>query len=96
MYLVGRYTAFRKLAAEPLIEVAEGTGGASYVLLGGLGLLMGAEFMANVLPLGSPEKLFSAGLIPLENATVALAVTAGFVLLLSEFLEQTLMVRRRN
>lgn len=94
MYLIGEYVAFRNLAPEALIEASEGAGGGIYTLLGLLGVFVGAQFMANVLPLGKPDDLLSAGFLPPINVTVALAVSAGFVLLLSEFLEQTLMVRR--
>jgi multicomponent Na+:H+ antiporter subunit B len=96
LYLIGRYRVFRELVPETLIEVAEGTGAATYSLLGFVGVLAASGFMANTLPLGSPESLFSAGLIPVINTTVGLAVAAGFVLLMSEFLEQTLMVRRHS
>jgi multicomponent Na+:H+ antiporter subunit B len=96
MYLVGEYVAFRRLAPEGLIEGAEGTGGGAYTMCGLIGILAGAQFMSNVLPLGRPAQLPSAGLIPPQNLVVALAVSAGFVLLLSEFLEQTLTVRRRR
>jgi multicomponent Na+:H+ antiporter subunit B len=96
MYLVGKYNAFRKLAPEPAIEFVEGTGAAAYAALGFVGVFAGAQFMANVLPLGRPEELFSAGLIPPINIAVGVAVSAGFLLLLSEFLEQTLMVRGKR
>jgi multicomponent Na+:H+ antiporter subunit B len=94
LYLVGEYGAFRRSAPEPLIEFAEGVGAGSYAALGFAGTVAGAQFMSNVLPLGKPGDLFSAGLIPPINLVVGLAVAAGFILLLSEFLEQTLMVRR--
>jgi multicomponent Na+:H+ antiporter subunit B len=96
MYLVGEYIAFRRLAPESLIDAAEGTGGGAYTMCGFIGVLAGGRFMSNVLPLGRPGQLLSAGLIPPINLVVGLAVSAGFVLLLSEFLEQTLMVRRRR
>ena len=44
--------------------------------------------------LGRPGALLSAGTIPLINVSVGLEVAGGFVLLLSEFLEQTLVIRR--
>jgi multicomponent Na+:H+ antiporter subunit B len=93
MYLVGKYNAFRKLAPEAAIEFLEGAGAEAYAALGFVGVLAGAQFMANVLPLGTPGDLFSAGTIPPINIAVGTAVGAGFVLLLSEFLEQTLEIR---
>jgi multicomponent Na+:H+ antiporter subunit B len=94
LYLIGEYGAFRRTAPEHLIEFAEGAGASSYAAIGFLGLVAGARFMTNTLSLGKPEDLFSSGFIPLINLTVGVAVAAGFLLLLSEFLEQTLMVRR--
>ena len=41
-----------------------------------------------------PGALLSAGTIPVLNLAVGLEVAGGFVLLLSEFLEQTLVIRR--
>jgi multicomponent Na+:H+ antiporter subunit B len=52
--------------------------------------------MENVLPLGTAGHLLSAGTIPLSSVAVGLAVTGGFAFMLSEFLEQTLVVRRRR
>jgi multicomponent Na+:H+ antiporter subunit B len=77
-----------------LIDLSESTGAAGYVAVGLLGLAAGAAFLENVLPLGRPGALLSAGTIPLINVSVGLEVAGGFVLLLSEFLEQTLVVRR--
>jgi multicomponent Na+:H+ antiporter subunit B len=51
---------------------------------------VGEPFLQNVLPLGQPGDIFSAGLIPLINLTIALAVSAGFLLLLTAFLEEML------
>jgi multicomponent Na+:H+ antiporter subunit B len=64
--------------------------------VGLLGLLTGAAYLANVLPLGTAGDLASGGTIPLANMAVALAVAAGFVLILSEFLEQTLALRGKR
>ncbi|MDQ4058171.1 MAG: sodium:proton antiporter [Actinomycetota bacterium] len=96
MYLIGEYRSFRRLAPEDLVETAEGSGAGGYVVVGIIGLLAGARFLDNVFPLGKPGDLVSAGMTPLLNLSVGLAVSAGLVLLLSEFLEQTLMVRRSN
>jgi multicomponent Na+:H+ antiporter subunit B len=78
----------------PLIDLAEAAGAGGYVAVGLLGLAAGAAFLQNVLPLGQPGALPSAGTIPLINLAVGLEVAGGLVLLLSEFLEQTLVVRR--
>lgn len=84
----------RRVRPEVLIDLAESAGAAGYVAIGFLGVAAGATFLANVLPLGQPGALISSGMIPLINLAVGLEVAGGFVLLLSEFLEQTLVVRR--
>jgi multicomponent Na+:H+ antiporter subunit B len=94
VYLSGEYVTLRRVRPVALIDLSEGTGAAGYVAVGFLGVAAGTAFLENVLPLGQPGSLLSAGTIPLINATVGLEVAGGFVLLLSEFLEQTLVVRR--
>jgi multicomponent Na+:H+ antiporter subunit B len=96
VFLSGEYLAFRRVNPITLIDVAEGSGAAGFVAVGLLGLLTGAAYLANVLPLGTAGDLASGGTIPLANMAVALAVAAGFVLILSEFLEQTLALRGKR
>jgi multicomponent Na+:H+ antiporter subunit B len=94
--LTGTYAAFRRINPVPLIDFAEGAGIASYPAIGALGLLTGSAFLANVVPLGTPGEPFSGGTLPMLNVGVGLAVSAGVVLIASEFLEQTLAIRRRS
>ena len=94
VYLSGEYVTLRRVRPEALLDLAESSGAAGFVAVGLLGLAAGATFLENVLPLGQPGTLLSSGMIPLINLAVGLEVAAGFVLLLSEFLEQTLVVRR--
>jgi multicomponent Na+:H+ antiporter subunit B len=96
IYLAGEYTHLRGLYPRSAVEAAEAVGAAGYVLLGLVGLVAGATFLENVLPLGQVGALVSAGIVPLINVTVGLEVAAGFVLLLSAFLEQTLVLRERH
>jgi multicomponent Na+:H+ antiporter subunit B len=93
-YLSGEYVTLRRVSPELVTDVAESVGAAGYVAVGLLGVAAGTAFLANVLPLGQPGQLLSAGTIPPINAAVGLEVAGGFVLLLSEFLEQTLVIRR--
>jgi multicomponent Na+:H+ antiporter subunit B len=96
VFLSGEYLAFRRVNPITLIDVAEGSGAGGFVAVGLLGLLTGAAYLTNVLPLGTAGDLASGGTIPLANMAVALAVAAGFVLILSEFLEQTLALRGKR
>jgi multicomponent Na+:H+ antiporter subunit B len=69
----------------------EGSAIGAYVVVGGIGALAGSGFLAHVLPLGTPGTLASAGTIVLLNGLVGVAVATGIVLLVAEFLEQTLL-----
>jgi multicomponent Na+:H+ antiporter subunit B len=94
VFLSGEYVTLRRVSPEVVTDAAESVGAAGYVAIGLLGVAAGSVFLANVLPLGRPGSLLSAGTIPPINLAVGLEVAGGFVLLLSEFLEQTLVIRR--
>jgi multicomponent Na+:H+ antiporter subunit B len=94
VYLCDQYRTLRRVGPLWLIEVGEAMGGAGLVLIGLAGLVFGTAFFENVLPLGQAGNLLSAGTIPLASGAVGLAVAGGFSFMLSEFLEQTLVVRR--
>jgi multicomponent Na+:H+ antiporter subunit B len=96
VFLAGRYVAFRRVNPVALIDGAEGAGAGGFAALGIIGLVTAGAYLANMLPLGRAGDLLSGGIIPVANMAVALAVAAGFVLTLSEFLEQTLAVRERS
>jgi multicomponent Na+:H+ antiporter subunit B len=94
VYLSDQYRTLRRVGPLWLSELAEALGGAGLVLIGVAGLVFGSAFFENVLPLGHAGNLLSAGTIPLSSVAVGLAVTGGFAFMLSEFLEQTLVVRK--
>ncbi len=96
IYLAGDARRFLRIAPHTLVEVAEACGAAGFVLLGLLGLIRAGAFLQNVLPLGPEGKINSAGTIALLNVTTGLEVAAGFVFLLSIFLEQTLKRRLKH
>jgi multicomponent Na+:H+ antiporter subunit B len=94
VFLSDQYITLRRVGPMALIEAAEGVGVAAFVLIGLAGLIWGASYMENFLPLGTTGTLLSAGTIPLNSVAAGVAVTGGFAFMLSEFLEQTLVVRR--
>jgi multicomponent Na+:H+ antiporter subunit B len=94
VFLSGEYVTMRRVSPETLLDLAEASGAGGYVAVGLLGLATGATCLANVVPLGQPGTLLSSGMIPLINLAVGLEVAGGLVLLLYEFLEQTLVMRR--
>lgn len=90
VYLAGEFTKLRRVAPHAVIEVAEALGAAGYVAIGAIGWIAGGGFLRNTLPLGKPGDVFSGGMVLLLNLTVGLAVAAGFLVLLSVYLEETL------
>jgi multicomponent Na+:H+ antiporter subunit B len=95
VYIGGEYVALRRLRPLTLVELAKGAGAGAFVLIGVGGIIFGAAFLDNFLPLRTPGSLVSAGTIPLLSVAVGFEVVGGFVLLLSEFLDQLLIVRGR-
>jgi multicomponent Na+:H+ antiporter subunit B len=94
VFLSDQYITLRTVGPMAAIEAAEGVGVAGFALIGLAGLIWGSSYMDNFLPLGTTGTLLSAGTIPLNSVAAGVAVTGGFAFMLSEFLEQTLVVRR--
>ena len=96
VYLAGEHALFQRFTPVAVIHAAESLGVGGYVVMGMGGVLIGASFLQNMVPLGQTGRIYAGGMIPLVNLAVALAVTAGFVLLLADFIEQTLVLRLRR
>jgi multicomponent Na+:H+ antiporter subunit B len=96
VYLGSDYATMRRLRPMALVETAKAGGAAGFVLIGLAGLLVSGAFLENFLPLGKPGELVSSGTIPLLSLAVGVEVSGGFVLLLSEFLDQLLVIRRKR
>jgi multicomponent Na+:H+ antiporter subunit B len=94
VYLSDQYATLRSVGPPALNELAEALGTASLALLGVGGVVFAGAYFENFLPLGETGNLLSAGTIPVASTCVGLAVTGGFALMVSEFLEQTLVLRR--
>ena len=93
LYLAGGYKTFRRLGAEPRSEVPEAIGAGGFVLIGFAGLLAGATFLENIVPLGPVGLVYSGGTIPLISLSIGIEVGGGFLVILAEFLRQALQVR---
>lgn len=89
VYLGEGYQSWRRLVRSPVLSALEGGGALLFVLAGHAPMALGKAFMQNILPLGEFKDVFSGGLMLVENAGVALAVTGGFAMLFVEFLEET-------
>lgn len=96
VYLGSDYATMQRLRPMALVETAKAAGAGGFVLIGLAGLIAAGSFLENFLPLGTPGELVSAGTIPLLSLAVGIEVSGGFVLLLSEFLDQLLVIRRKR
>jgi multicomponent Na+:H+ antiporter subunit B len=96
VYLAADARTFQRIVPRSLVEWAGSMAAAAYLLLGLAAVVLGAEFLRNVTPLGEEEKMGSAGNIFWLNLAVGIEVAGGFVLLLSVFIEEALQRRLRR
>jgi multicomponent Na+:H+ antiporter subunit B len=96
VYLGSDYATMRRLRPLALVETAKAAGAAGFVLIGFAGLLAAGAFLENFLPIGEPGELVSAGTMPLLSFSVGVEVSGAFVLLISEFLDQLLVIRLKR
>jgi multicomponent Na+:H+ antiporter subunit B len=73
--------------------ILESAGAGAYVALGLGGLLSGARFLSNFLPLGTKGSLLSGGTIASLSAVVGLEVAGAIALIVSEFVDQRLLTQ---
>jgi multicomponent Na+:H+ antiporter subunit B len=97
IYLAGQYLTFSRFSPTALTDAVGGVGAGGFAAIGLAAIVMGLPYLDNFLPLGSkPGSVSSSGTIALISFFVGLEVAAAFVLIVSEFLEQTLLVGRRR
>ena len=96
VYLSGEFLTFRRFSPVALLDAVEAIGAAGFAGIGVTAVAMGLPYLYNFVPLGQyPGAVSSGGVIPLISFSVGLEVAAAFVLIIGEFLEQTLLVRSR-
>jgi multicomponent Na+:H+ antiporter subunit B len=93
VYLAGDWRAMRRAGPLPVVDVSEAAGAAGFVIVGFATLIAGGVFLENLLPLGTFGKLTSSGTIPVVNWCAGLEVSAAFVLIFLEFLEEIMAER---
>lgn len=94
VYLSAEYDDLLQLVEGHVVSFIEVAGAGGFALLAALPLCSGKSAMFNILPLGEAGELFSAGNLPLLNLLVGIEVAAGFLLLISAFLRQVLIIRK--
>jgi multicomponent Na+:H+ antiporter subunit B len=94
VYLAGQSLTMRRMSPLKLNDAVEAVGAAGFALVGVAGLAAGTAYLADVLPLGKyPGAVNSSGTIVLISGFVGVEVTAAFLLIVSELLDQTLLMR---
>ena len=88
MWAATSYRDYQRLTPSDLLDAAEGTGAAAYVIVGLVGLAIDGAYLTNFLPLGTSGTLASAGSIGLLNWASAAEVAAANVLLYREFFQE--------
>jgi multicomponent Na+:H+ antiporter subunit B len=93
VYLGGQVITFRRIGPVAVTDAVEAAAAGGYLLVGVAALAMGLPYLSNFLPLGgTPGAVTSSGTIALISFVVGVEVAAAFVLVVSELLEQTLLV----
>jgi multicomponent Na+:H+ antiporter subunit B len=96
VYLAGEYRAYRRLTPTPALDLVKGAGVGAFAVIGVVSLLLGTAYLHNFGPLGTSGTLASGGTIAMLNIATALEVSAAFVLLFTEFLEELVVTRVRG
>jgi multicomponent Na+:H+ antiporter subunit B len=86
----------RRVRPVELVEVTEALAAAAFALVALAGLIIAGAALTNFLGLGGRGTLLSGGTIPLLNVIVGVEVTAALTLILTEFLDQTLLRRESD
>jgi multicomponent Na+:H+ antiporter subunit B len=95
VYLSGEFLVFQRVSPQALADAVEGVGAGGFAAIGLAAVAMALPFMSNYLPLGQfPGAVSSGGTIPLISFFVGLEVAAAFILIVSELLDQTLLIRQ--
>ena len=94
VYLAGQLLTFKRFSPADVTDAVEAVGAGGFVVVGLAAVFIGLPYLYNWLGLGgSPGAVTSSGTIALISFFVGIEVTAAFVLIVSELLEQTLMTQ---
>lgn len=95
IYLAGEFLALKRLSPVAVLDSLEAVGAGGFVAVG-LGVLAaGGAYLADILPLGRVYGAVDAGgTIPIISFSVGIEVSCAFLLIVSELLNQTLLVKQ--
>ena len=91
VYAAGQVLALERVEPITLVEVAESSGALAYALVAVGGLVFAGAALFNFLPFGTTGDLLSSGTIAVLSLCVGVEVTGAIALILTEFLDQTLL-----
>lgn len=95
-YVAADYRVLKRIRPLAALDVADALAAGAFAALGLIGLVQGAGYLANTLPLGTFNQLSSSGLVAVVNAVVGVEVASGVVVLLAHFLDQAVEVVPRG
>jgi multicomponent Na+:H+ antiporter subunit B len=96
VFVAGGRVAMAPIGPTGVAEVLEAVGAGGYVAIGIAGLIAGMRFLSNFLPLGTVGSLLSSGTIVSLSTIVGLEVAGALTLIVSEFVDQRLLVGGRS
>jgi multicomponent Na+:H+ antiporter subunit B len=95
IYLAGMFLAFERFSPADVTDAVEAVGAGGFAAIGVAAVGLGLPFLTNFLGLGStPGAVSSSGTIALISFFVGMEVAAAFILIVSELLDQTLLVQQ--
>ena len=96
VFVAGGRVAMAPIRPTGAAEALEAIGAGGYVVIGLAGLIAGMRFLSNFLPLGTVGSLLSSGTITSLSTIVGLEVAGALTLIVSEFVDQRLLVGDRS
>ncbi len=97
IYLAGQFLAFKRFSPVDVTDAVEAVGAGGFAAVGVTAVAMGLPYLTNFLGLGSkPGAVSSSGTIALISFFVGMEVAAAFVLMISELLDQTLLIGQES
>jgi multicomponent Na+:H+ antiporter subunit B len=97
IYLAGEFLVFKRFSPAALTDAVEAVGAGGFAAIGVAAMVSGLAYLTNFLPKGQfVGAVSSGGTIPLISFFVGLEVAAAFILIVSELLEQTLLIRQED
>jgi multicomponent Na+:H+ antiporter subunit B len=94
IYLAGEFLVFKRFSPVDVTDAVEAVGAGGFAAVGVAAMGLGLAYLTNFLDKGQfYGSVSSSGTIALISFFVGLEVAAAFIMIVAEFLEQTLFIR---